>query len=180
MALLRLGTAGFAALTRSVRGTHGLASATLDAGVEAEIRESFACQGMMTTMGASVSKLGPGTCVLSAPFSEAVAQQHGAFHAGATSSLGDSAAGYAAKSLMPPGSDVLATSFSISLLRPAVGERLEARASVIKGGRTLTVSHVDMVALAPDGSEALVATMTQTSICIAKREFPGQAARGSG
>ena len=149
-----------------------LTTGGLGTAIEAEIRDSFAHQGMMTTMQAEVAALAPGECTLRAPFSHAVGQQHGAFHAGATSSLGDSAAGYAAKTLMPAGSDVLATSFSINLVRPAVGAWLEARAKVVKGGRTLTVSQVDMVVCEADGSEKLAATMTQTSICIAKREFP--------
>jgi acyl-coenzyme A thioesterase PaaI-like protein len=48
-------------------------------------------------------------------------QQHGFVHAGALAAIADSAAGYAALSLMPPGAGVLTTEFKINLLAPAGG-----------------------------------------------------------
>ncbi|KAA0147653.1 hypothetical protein FNF27_06213 [Cafeteria roenbergensis] len=132
---------------------------------------------MMATIGASIARLVPGECVLEAPFSSAVSQQHGAFHGGVTASLADSAAGYAAKTLMPAGSDVLATGFSVSLLRPAVGSLLRAKATVLKPGKTLTVSTVEVFAVDDAGKETFIATMQQTSICIARRPFQGEASR---
>lgn len=151
--------------------------AAIDSALDDEIRHSFSEQGMMTTIGATIARLVPGECVLEAPFSNAVSQQHGAFHGGVTASLADSAAGYAAKTLMPAGSDVLATGFSVSLLRPAVGSMLRAKATVLKPGKTLTVSTVQVFAVDDGGKETFIATMQQTSICIARRPFHGEASR---
>ena len=152
-------------------------AASIDPALDSEIRHSFSEQGMMATIGASIARLVPGECVLEAPFSSAVSQQHGAFHGGVTASLADSAAGYAAKTLMPAGSDVLATGFSVSLLRPAVGSLLRAKATVLKPGKTLTVSTVEVFAVDDAGKETFIATMQQTSICIARRPFQGEASR---
>src|SRR5207245_9211260 len=54
----------------------------------------------------------------------AISQQHGFIHAGAVSAIADSAAGYAALSLMPDGRGVLTTEYKINLLAPAVGDRI--------------------------------------------------------
>jgi hypothetical protein len=58
----------------------------------------------------------------------AASQQHGFVHAGALAAIADSAAGYAALSLMPPGAGVLTTEFKINLLAPAAGAHSRERA----------------------------------------------------
>ena len=64
---------------------------------------------------------------------------------------------------MPAGANVLTVAFKISLLAPARGERLLVRGRVKRPGRTLTVTEVDVIAVA-DGVETLCATMLQTLI----------------
>ena len=54
----------------------------------------------------------------------AISQQHGFVHGGAVSAIADTAAGYAALSLMPADTGVLTTEFKINLLAPAAGERI--------------------------------------------------------
>ena len=71
------------------------------------VRESFARQGLMGTLGAQIVALEPGHCVIEMPFAPAVSQQHGYFHGGAIGAIADTAAGYAAYSLMPAGSEIL-------------------------------------------------------------------------
>ncbi|MGB0086391.1 MAG: PaaI family thioesterase [Rhodomicrobiaceae bacterium] len=135
---------------------------------EARIRDSFARQPFMTTLGASMTEARPGRVVLEAPFSPRLTQQHGFFHAGVTASLADSAAGYAAYSLFPAGSSVLTVEFKINLVSPARGERLRAVGEVIKQGRTLTVCEIRVFAIAA-GKETLCAVGQQTLICLADR-----------
>jgi acyl-coenzyme A thioesterase PaaI-like protein len=55
------------------------------------------------------------------------------------SAIADSAAGYAALSLMPDDTGVLTTEFKINLVAPGAGERIIARGRVVKAGRTLTL-----------------------------------------
>ena len=94
----------------------------------------------MTTLGATLGAITSGAVEISVRPHDAISQQHGFVHAGAVTAIADTAAGYAALSLMPPGSGVLSTEFKFNLLAPAVGDRIVARGRVVKAGRTLTVA----------------------------------------
>jgi uncharacterized protein (TIGR00369 family) len=78
-------------------------------------------QGLMATLGATLDS------VSLAPHL-AISQQHGFVHGGAVSAIADTAAGYAALSLMPADTGALTTEFKINLLVPAAGERIFADA----------------------------------------------------
>jgi uncharacterized protein (TIGR00369 family) len=82
--------------------------------------------------------------------SRGAAQQHGFVHAGAVSAIADTAAGYAALTLMPADTGVLTTEFKINLLAPAAGERILARGRVVKAGRTLILSQAEVFANTAD------------------------------
>ncbi|WP_243373502.1 PaaI family thioesterase [Microvirga solisilvae] len=139
-----------------------------DPSFEARVRASFAKQGLMETLGASIAHVAPGQVEIALPPSPAVSQQHGFVHAGAVASIADSAAGYAALTLMPPGAGVLTAEFKINLLAPAVGERIVAKGKVIKAGRTLTLAQTDVFA-EREGQEKLVAVLTATLMTVEGR-----------
>ena len=109
--------------------------------------------------------IAPGYCIIDLPFNVQLTQQDGFFHAGATCAIADSAGGYAAYSLMPPNSRVLTVEFKTNLISPAKGDYLIAEARVIKSGKTLTVSTVD-VYCQQHSERNLCAIMQQTTICI--------------
>jgi uncharacterized protein (TIGR00369 family) len=71
------------------------------------VRDSFARQGLMTTLGARIVAIEPGFCVVEMGYTPGVSQQQGFFHGGAIGAIADSAAGYAAYSLMPAGAEIL-------------------------------------------------------------------------
>jgi uncharacterized protein (TIGR00369 family) len=127
------------------------------------VRESFARQTMMASMGVSIARIAPGEVDLEMPYAPAFCQQNGYLHAGATASLADSANGYAALTLAPAGSDVLAVEFKINLLSPARGDRFIARGRVVRAGRTLTVCLAEVHAREGE-SETLIATMLSTNV----------------
>lgn len=135
---------------------------------EARVRASFARQGLMRTLGASVTRVAAGAVDIVLPASPAVSQQHGFTHAGAVASIADSAAGYAALTMMPPGTGVLTAEFKINLLAPAVGERIVARGRVIKAGRTLTLAQTDVFA-EREGQDKLVAVLMATLMTVEGR-----------
>lgn len=85
------------------------------------------------------------------------------------SAAADSAAGYAALSLMPPGSGILTTEFKINFVAPAVGDRVLARGKVVKTGRTITVAQTEVFAES-GGQEKLVALLTATLMTVEGRE----------
>jgi uncharacterized protein (TIGR00369 family) len=127
----------------------------------AVVAASFARQGLMRSLGFTLVRIEPGLCELSAPFSPEVSQQHGYFHGALISAALDSAGGYAALSLMPPGSEVLSAEFKVNFVAPARGDELNATGRVIKPGRTLTITEVR--AFCRDGHRhELCAIMLQT------------------
>ena len=133
-----------------------------------EIENSFAKQTVMASIGAQLTLVEPGKVEITLPYQANLAQQHGYIHAGIVATIGDSACGYAAFSLMPANSEVLSVEFKVNLLRPAKGQRFIAAAEVIKPGRTLTVVRADVFGIDDDGKRELVATMLGTMICLRK------------
>ncbi|MFS8198094.1 PaaI family thioesterase [Streptomyces sp. CWNU-52B] len=131
--------------------------------VRARIRTSFDRQGLMAHLGARLAHIGPGRVHIVLPARPEVTQQHGYFHAGATSAVADSAGGYAAFTLFPEGTSVLTVEYKINLLAPAVGDHIEAVGTVLKSGRTLTVCRLDVFGVR-DGGRTLVAAGQQTLI----------------
>jgi uncharacterized protein (TIGR00369 family) len=143
----------------------GAAAGPRDPGWEAKVRDSFARQSMMQTIGARIVALAPGACEIELLYRRDLCQQHGFLHAGITTTIADSAAGYAAFSLMPPGASVLTVELKLNLMAPAKGERFVARGRVVRPGRTLLVVEAD-VAAADGGEERPIARMLGTMMCL--------------
>ena len=117
----------------------------------------------MATLGARILSVTPGEVLIELAWSEELAQQHGVLHAGAVASIADSACGYAALSLMPPGSAVMSVEFKVNLLAPGKGERFLASGRVRRAGRTLSVCEGTVKAI-QGAEEREVAVMTATMI----------------
>ncbi|MFD4711109.1 PaaI family thioesterase [Streptomyces sp. NPDC058430] len=124
----------------------------------------------MAHLGARLTRIAPGVVHIVLPARPEVTQQHGYFHAGATSSIADSAGGYAAFTLFPENTDVLTVEYKINLLAPALGNHLEAVGTVLKAGRTLTVCQLEVFAAQDDGARKLVANGQQTLIRVNRTE----------
>jgi len=137
-----------------------------DPDFEARVRASFGRQGAMTLIGAQLMRVEPGLATIELPYRSDLTQQHGFFHAGMTSAIADSAAGYAAFSLFPAASSVLTVEFKINLIAPADGERLVATGRVKKPGRTLTICEFEVVAH-KNGKATVCALGLETLICLA-------------
>jgi uncharacterized protein (TIGR00369 family) len=135
---------------------------------EQAVRDSFAAQPLMATIGARLTSVCAGAIEIRVPFRPDLTQQHGFLHAGVVTSALDSACGYAAFSLMPEGVGVLSVEFKTNLLAPARGEELIARARVVRAGRTITVCQAE-AAMLSDGAETTVATMLATMMAIRDR-----------
>ncbi len=133
-----------------------------------KVGDSFAQQGVMTLLGAQLVRVDPGEVVIDLPYRADLCQQHGYFHAGVTSTIADSAGGYAGFTLFPEGSSVLTVEYKINLIAPADGDKLRATGRVVKAGRTLTICDVEVL-VSKDGGEKLCAKMSQTLICLHNR-----------
>ena len=132
------------------------------------VRASFAQQGAMHTIGATLAEVAPGRAVIELPWQQALTQQHGFLHAGMVAAALDSACGYAASTLMPADAGVLTIEYKINLLAPAQGQRFRMEGLVLKPGRTITVAEGRALAY-DEGREKLVATMTATLMTITGR-----------
>jgi uncharacterized protein (TIGR00369 family) len=132
----------------------------------ATVRASFARQGMMRLIGAEIVAVAPGRVTLAAPIRPETSQQHGYGHAGLAWTLGDSAAGYAALSLLGAGEEVLTAEMKVNLLPPAEGRRVVAEGRVIRPGRRLIVAAAEVWAEAGDARRH-VATMLGTLVPLA-------------
>lgn len=114
------------------------------------VRESFAAQAFMRTLGATLETVEPGRVVIGFGYDASLTQQDGFVHAGALASVADSACGYAAMSSMGAGDRVLSIEFKINMLKPAVGERFVAEGRVVRAGRTITVCEAGVYAVSGD------------------------------
>jgi uncharacterized protein (TIGR00369 family) len=111
------------------------------------VRQSFEHQAFMKTLGARLTRVARGRVAISLEVAPPITQQHGFVHAGVVSALADTAAGYAAMSLLPDHVEVVTAEFKINLLKPAMGAALVAEARVIRSGRTLSVSMAEVFAV---------------------------------
>ena len=139
-------------------------NAPADPHFAARIRESFARQKAMALIGASLGTVMPGAVEIALPFRDDLTQQKGYIHGGIIGMIADSAAGYAAYSLMPAGCSLVTVEYKMNILSPATAS-LTARGEVVKPGRTLTVARAEVYA--QDGKH--VATMQQTLMMLAGR-----------
>jgi len=133
------------------------------------IQRSFDAQGLMATLGARLQHVQAGEVHIALPFSTHLSQQMGFLHAGAVTSIVDSACGYAALTQAPAGMEVVTAEFKINLMRPGIGERFLAIGKVQNAGRLLTVCTGEVRAYAGGADEAfkVIALMQATIVNVA-------------
>jgi uncharacterized protein (TIGR00369 family) len=129
---------------------------------ETVVRESFAKQTAMTAIDATLMTVNPGYIEIRLPYSPHLTQQHGFMHGGIITTIADSAAGYAAFSLVPDGFNVLSIEFKVNLLSPALGDYFVAQGEVIRPGRTIFVCKSDVYAY--NGEDRKHVAILQASI----------------
>ncbi len=132
------------------------------------VRNSFAAQGLMETLGAELARVSDGEVHITMPFSPKLSQQHGYIHAGAITSIVDSACGYAGLMRAPEGHEVVSAEFKINFLRPALGERFLAIGRVENAGKRLAVCTGEVRAYATGDSDyKVIALMQATMVYVA-------------
>ena len=124
------------------------------------VRASFARQSMMETLGAELVSVEPGEILIRAPILPGSRQQQGFAHAALSFAIGDSAAGYAALSLLDQGFEVVTAEMRLHLLAPGKGTHLVARGKVVRPGRRLVVVEAQV----HDDEETHIAMLTGTMV----------------
>jgi len=125
------------------------------------VAASFNKQNAMHLIRATLPVVEHGRTEIHVPHWDGVEQQHGFVHGGVVGMIADSAAGYAAMSMVPASASVLTVEYKMNLVAPADGEKLIARGQVVRPGRTLIVTKAEVFAV-KEGQETLCALMQQT------------------
>jgi uncharacterized protein (TIGR00369 family) len=125
------------------------------------VRASFARQNAMALIQATLALVEHGRTEIHLPHWTGVEQQHGFVHGGVVGMIADSAAGYAAMTVVPETASVLTVEFKMNLVAPADGEKLIARGKVVRPGKTLIITQAEVFAI-KNGRENLCALMQQT------------------
>ncbi|MDX1755692.1 MAG: PaaI family thioesterase [Marinobacter sp.] len=116
--------------------------------------------------GTRLDSFESGKAVLTLPVRKELKQQHGFVHGGVVSYLADNALTYAGGSVL---GDSVTSEYKINYLRPALGDTLIARASVLSAGRKQAVCQCEVVALHQD-EERMVAFAQGTINRVGARE----------
>jgi uncharacterized protein (TIGR00369 family) len=129
-------------------------------------REVLAAQPFSVLLDAELQVFGEGRAEIRIPITDRVKQQHGFVHGGVLSYAADNALTFAGGSALGPG--VVTAEFKINYLRPAIGDFLVARASVVNAGASQAVCRCDIV-VSKDGDERLCATALGTIVKVPER-----------
>ena len=119
----------------------------------------LASQPFSVLLGAELLSFSRGSAELKIPIKADLKQQHGFVHGGVISYAADNALTYAGGSAL--GEGVVTSEFKINYVRPAMGEFLIARASVVHSGKNQAVCRCD-VYVSDKGTERLCATAQGT------------------
>jgi uncharacterized protein (TIGR00369 family) len=121
----------------------------------------LAAQPFSVLLGAHLIAFALGTVAMELPIKPEFTQHLGIVHGGVISYLADTALTFVGGTVLGP--QVLTSEYKINYVRPAQGERLLARASVIASGGRQAVCRCDLFAVS-DGQEYLCATALGTIV----------------
>jgi uncharacterized protein (TIGR00369 family) len=130
-------------------------------------RGVLAAQPFSVLLGTELSKMDSDGVVLELPIRDELKQQFGFAHGGVVSYLADNALTYAGGVAL--GEAVVTVEMKINYLRPAIGERLIARAAIVSTGQSFAVTRCDVYAL-KDGIEVHCAAAQGTIARVVKKD----------
>ena len=132
-------------------------------------REVLKAQPFSALLGAEMTRFEAGLAELTLPLSKDLTQQHGFAHGGVLAYLADNAMTFAGGSVL---GNVLTQEIKINYTRPAKGECLVARATVLSSGRSQAVVRCDVFAVSGD-EEKLCAAAQGTIVVAGTAAKPG-------
>jgi uncharacterized protein (TIGR00369 family) len=119
----------------------------------------LAAQPFSVLLGSELLSWSDSGAELRIPITAALKQQNGFVHGGVISYAADNALAYAGGSALGPG--VVTAEFKINYVRPAIGESILARATVVHAGKNQAVCRCEVYACG-EGRERLCATAQGT------------------
>lgn len=133
----------------------------MDTKRKTELQQSFERSEIMKLFRAEPTAISEGCFEITVPKQSFMMRPAGVFNGSTIASLVDVSSGYAAASVMVPGGYLTTVELKINYLNPAIGDKLVAKAQIVKNGKRLSVVRSDVFALDGD-KEALVATSLVT------------------
>lgn len=123
----------------------------------------------VTDLGISLESIESGAVTTTMPVSTRHLQQDGFIHAAVQAAMADHTAGAAATTLLGEDEAVLTIEYKINLLRPAVGQRVRCRSTVLRKGRTVCVAESEVWTIGSGDREILTAK-AQVTLAVIKRQ----------
>ncbi|MGW0359761.1 PaaI family thioesterase [Micrococcus luteus] len=121
-------------------------------------RQVLAAQPFARLVGTELTEFGDGAATLVIEIQPEHGQQFGFVHGGVLAYAADNALTFAAGTVLGP--NVLTGGFTITYLRPALGERLRVHATVLGATRRQAVTHCDVYA-ETEGEEPILCAVAQ-------------------
>ena len=143
------------------------ARSTPDPVITARVQRIFSAAAFLDLLGITLCGAGDGWCETRLPVAGRLLQQHGFVHAGVVSTLADHTAGGAARSSLGDDQDVITIEYKINFLKPAAGDRLEGRGTVLRVGRSVVVAESEVFAV-KDRERTLVSKCLSTLAVITR------------
>lgn len=122
-------------------------------------KEILRSQPFSVLLGAQLLAFSEGRAEIAIPIRDDLKQQQGFVHGGVLSYAADNALTFAAGSALQTG--IVTSEYKINYIRPAIGDRIVARATVVHAGKNQAVCRCDIFA-ERNGQEILCATAQGT------------------
>ena len=129
----------------------------------------IASQPFSRLLGAQLTVLEEGCAEITIPITPELLQQYGFVHGGVISYAADNALAFAGGSMLEL--EVVSSEYKINFIKPAIGERLVARASVLSAGRRQSVCQCQVWVVA-NGEEQLCAVAQGTIVTVSAPATP--------
>jgi len=128
-------------------------------------RQVLASQPFSSLLNAEITVFGAGLVKLRIPIRDNLKQQNGFVHGGVISYAVDNALTFAGGSVLGPA--VVTSEFKINYIRPALGEQIVARASVVHAGKRQAVCRCEVHSINA-GNETLCAVAQGTIMSLSQ------------
>lgn len=127
------------------------------------VEEGMKKQSFAGLLGLKIEEAEEGRVVVSCARRPDLLQQTGLLHGGVITATCETAAAYAAMTVLPEGQSVIGVESKINLLRPVTADKLIVKAKILKRGRQLVVVESEAYNA---GSDKIAAKMTFTGMPI--------------
>lgn len=125
------------------------------------IHQKLKGQHFMHHIGFSLTRIEAGEVEGEAEMKDFLKQQNGFLHGGATATICDLVAGFAAFTLVEAGATVVTVELKVSYLNPGLGDKIYAKGWVLKTGNMLQFCEAEVWSV-KDGEKLLIAKATTT------------------